>query len=245
MGEPVRTVRVVRVCGHRALDFRPRRRELPILGQRHGMLGKEPEIIAVMRGEAVHQRRDLLLLPEAAGGAYQAVRVCGSGQHQGIAWPCPQMGGQSANRCFGLTREGEVEISDVTSLAVRQAVGSILGRGKSRPRRCHIALPRQHLRFRGVSQGKMRVGCDGAVKGLDRAGVKGQRQIAALDVCVARRGRGGGQGEVISVCQHSELPPGLVEGVRQRGSRRRNMAKPSSQSRFPAPLSWMSRLGSA
>ena len=91
----------------------------------------------------------------------------------------------------------------------------------------------------------MGVGRDGAVKGLDRAGVKGQRQIAALDVSVARRGLCGGQGEVISVCQHSELPSGLVEGVRQRGSRRRNMAKPSSQSRFPARLSWMSRLGSA
>src|SRR3984893_6576184 len=69
MRESVRTMRVVRVRGHGALDFRARGRELPILGQCHGMMGKEPIIVAVMRGEAVHQRGDLVLLPDAAGGA--------------------------------------------------------------------------------------------------------------------------------------------------------------------------------
>ena len=87
MREPVRSMRVVRVCGHGALDLRPRRRELPILGQRHGMMRQEPEIVAVMRGEAVHQHRDLVLLPDAAGSADQAIGVRGSGEDQGVAWP--------------------------------------------------------------------------------------------------------------------------------------------------------------
>jgi hypothetical protein len=87
MREPVRTVRVVRVYGHRALDFRPGRRELPILGQRHCMMGKEPVVVAVMRCEAVHQRGDLVLLPDPAGGADQAIRVRGSSEHQRVARP--------------------------------------------------------------------------------------------------------------------------------------------------------------
>jgi hypothetical protein len=50
MGETVRAMRVVRVRRHRLLDLRSGRRELPILGQRHGVIGREPKIIAVVRG---------------------------------------------------------------------------------------------------------------------------------------------------------------------------------------------------
>ena len=39
MGEAMRAVRIVRVRRHGPLDLRPRRRELPILGQRHGVIG--------------------------------------------------------------------------------------------------------------------------------------------------------------------------------------------------------------
>src|SRR6266478_4993152 len=84
------------------------------LRQRHGMMGKEPEIVAVMRGEAVHQRGDLVLLPDAAGGADQAIRVRAGGEHQGVARPCCQMRVQGVDRRVGLARECEVEIPDMT-----------------------------------------------------------------------------------------------------------------------------------
>jgi hypothetical protein len=43
-----------------------------------------------------------------------------------------------------------------------------------------------------VGQGEARIGGDGTVKRLDRAGVEGQRQIAALNIGVARGGDRGG-----------------------------------------------------
>jgi hypothetical protein len=55
------------------------------------MVGEEPEIVAVMRGEAVHHHRDLVLLPDAAGSTDQAVWVRGSGEHQCVARPFGQM----------------------------------------------------------------------------------------------------------------------------------------------------------
>ena len=91
MRERVGTMRVVRVRRHGSLDLRPRGCKLPILGQRHRMMRQEPEIVAIMRGEAVHQHRDLVLLPDAAGRANQAVWVRGSGKHQRVARPCRQM----------------------------------------------------------------------------------------------------------------------------------------------------------
>ena len=111
MREAVRAMRVVRVRRHRSLDLRPGGGELPILGQRHGMMGEEPEIVAVMRGEAVHQHRDLVLLPDAAGGADQAVRVGGGGEHQRVARPCRQMRVQGGDRGVGPAREREIEIT--------------------------------------------------------------------------------------------------------------------------------------
>ena len=211
MREPVRTMRVVRVYGHGALDFRARRRELPILRKRHGMMGKEPEIVAVMRGEAVHQRGDLVLLPDAAGGADQAIRVRGGGEHQGVARRRCQMRVQGVDRRLGLAREREVEIPDMTCLALRQTGGQILGRRQGRPRCRHVAFPHQYLRLPGMGQGETGVRCDGAVKGLDRAWVKGQRQIAALDVGAARRLGGSAQSEVVSVCQHIEYSRALLK----------------------------------
>ena len=163
------------------------------------MIGQEPEIVAVMRGEAVHQHRDLVLLPDAAGGADQAVRVRGSGEHQRVARPCRQMRVQGGDRGVGPAREHEVEERDVTGLARRQTGGHVLGRRQGRPRRRHVAFPHQHLGLAGMGQGKTGVGGDGAVKGLDRAGVEGQRQIAALNVGVPRGGGGSGQGQVVSV----------------------------------------------
>src|ERR1700751_4885942 len=64
MGEAMRAVGVVRVRGQGLLDLLPSQRELSILGQPHRMIGKEPIIVAVMWGEAVHQRRDLVFLSD-------------------------------------------------------------------------------------------------------------------------------------------------------------------------------------
>src|SRR4051794_12019680 len=66
MRKAVRAMRVVWVCRYGFFDFRPRDRELPIFGQRHGMIGQEPEIVAVVWREAVHQHRNLPLLPNSA-----------------------------------------------------------------------------------------------------------------------------------------------------------------------------------
>src|SRR5215470_12100341 len=49
MGKTMRDMGVVRVRRQRSLDLRPGHRELPILGQRHRVIGREPEIIAVIR----------------------------------------------------------------------------------------------------------------------------------------------------------------------------------------------------
>jgi hypothetical protein len=77
--------------------------------------------------------------------------------------------------------------------------------------RCHIAFPHQDLRLRGMRKGEIGVGCDGAVKGLDRAWVKGQRQFAALDVGVARRPRDSAQNQVVSVCWHIAYSRALLK----------------------------------
>src|ERR1700761_6712594 len=119
MREPVCTVRVVRVRRDGLLDLRSRSRELPILGQRHGVIGQEPRIIAAVRGEAVHQHRDLVLLTDAAGGAEQAVRVRGAGEHQRVARPRRQMRAQRGERGVGPAREYEVEERDVADFPRR------------------------------------------------------------------------------------------------------------------------------
>ena len=85
------TMRVVRVSSQRSLDFRPSRRKLPVFGKRHSVIGHEPKIITVVRGQAVHQHGDLVLLSDAAGAANQAVRVRGSGDYKGVARPRRQM----------------------------------------------------------------------------------------------------------------------------------------------------------
>src|SRR6516165_9950875 len=81
MGETMRTVGVFRVRRYRTFDLRSGRRELPILGQRHGVIGREPKIVAVVRGQVVHHLRDLALLSDAAGAADHSVGVRGYGNN--------------------------------------------------------------------------------------------------------------------------------------------------------------------
>ena len=187
MRERVRPMRVVRVRRDGPLDLRPGSRELPIFGQRHGMVRQEPEIVTVMRREAIQQRRDLVLLSDAAGGADQAVRVRGSGQHHRVARPCRQVRVQGGDRRVGLAREHQFEERNVAGVALGQIGSHLSGRRQRHPRRRHAAFPQQDLRLASMGEGKTRVGGDGAIEGLDRAGVEGQRQIAALDIGVPRR----------------------------------------------------------
>jgi hypothetical protein len=92
------------------------------------MIGQEPGIVAVVRCKAVHQRRDPVLLPDAAGGANQAVRVRGTREHQGVPRPRDQMFMQPGDRANHSTRERKIEERDVAGLTRRQIGGLILGR---------------------------------------------------------------------------------------------------------------------
>ena len=121
------TMRIVRVCSDGSLDLLPGRRKLPILRERHRMISGEPKIIAVVRGQAVHQHRDLAFLSDATGAANQAVRVCGTGDYQRVARPCRQMFVQCRDRCVCSAREHQVEEPDVTGLALRQTGSHVLG----------------------------------------------------------------------------------------------------------------------
>ena len=78
---------------------------------------------------------------------------------------------------------------------------------RTRPRRHHVPSPAEHLRLAGGRQPKPGSAATGAVKGLDRAGVERQQQIAGLNVGVARDGGRARQGKAVAVCQHDGSSP--------------------------------------
>jgi len=95
-----------------------------------------------MRAEAVHQRRDLVLLPDAAEGADQSIRVtrqwARTRASRGHAAKC---GVQGVDRHVGPARERKVEIVDVIELAFRQTVGRDPWPPPRLPVPRHIAFP--------------------------------------------------------------------------------------------------------
>ena len=198
----MRRVRVSRVGGNRALDRCPSRRQSAILGQRHGMIGQEPEVVAVVRRQAVHQFGNLVLLANASGAAEQAVGVCGGRDNQRIARPRRQVRVQGGDRIVGPAGKSEIEERDVTGFSLRQARNEALGCRQRRTRGRDIAFSRQHLRLAGMGHGKTGVGGNGLVVCLSRAGVKGQREIGRLDVGVPCRSRPRGQGQPVAIRQH-------------------------------------------
>jgi hypothetical protein len=188
----MRAMRVVRVCRHRLLDLRSGRRELPILGQRHGVIGREPKIIAVVRGQTVDHLRDLALLSDTAGAADHSVGVRGYGNNQGVTRPCREMRVQGGDCRFCSAREYKIEKPDVAGFAFGQTGRKVLRR-RQRCLRCRdVALPHQYLRLAPVGQGKIRVRCNGPVISLGRAGIECQCQIGGLNVVIPRRSRRGG-----------------------------------------------------
>jgi hypothetical protein len=125
------------------------------------MVGEEPEIIAVMRSQAIHQHRDLALLSDAAGAADKAVWVCGDGDHQRVARPSRQMRVQDGDRGVGPTSEHKFEEPDVTGFALGQPLSYVPGRCQRRSRSGNIALSHQHLSLTGMGQREIRIGGDG------------------------------------------------------------------------------------
>ena len=70
-----------------------------------------------MRCDAVHQLGDLVLLPETAGAADQAVRVGGNRDHQRVEGPCRQVVTDRGDCRLSLSVRTEVKNCDVTRLA--------------------------------------------------------------------------------------------------------------------------------
>ena len=210
-------MRVVRIEGNGALDLRAGRLVLAVLRQRHGMVRQKPEIVTVVCRQAVQEVGDLVLLPDLAGGADEAVRVGGGAEHQGVARPACKVRLQRSDGGFGAAREHQIEKGQVAGLARRQTGGHGLGFLEARPCGHDVAFPHQHLCLAGMGQGEAGIGGDGAVKGLDRAGVERQQKVASLDVGVARdRGRAG-QGKAVSVCRHAGSSPIYRESYHSHG----------------------------
>src|SRR5436305_12698509 len=82
---------VARVLGEGSLDFWAGGISLSILRERHPMMGREPPIIAVARGQSVQQVQQRVFLPNATGTADQAIGECGGSEHKSIARPGVQV----------------------------------------------------------------------------------------------------------------------------------------------------------
>src|SRR6266851_9210725 len=137
-----------------------------------------------------------------------------------------QMRVQSGDCGVGPAREHELEERYVAGLASGQTGGHVLCRLQGHPRRRYLAFAHQYLGLASMGQGETGIGGDGAVKGLDRAGIEGKRKITALNVGVPRSGVDSGQRKVVSVRQHGwilqanfveNLPPSqaLTKGARR------------------------------
>jgi len=200
--DTMRAMRILLVEKHGSLDLRPRLRDTAILAERDRVIGQEPVVIAIMRGETIEQLRVLPLVSNAAGAANETVRIRCRRYHQCIARPLSQMGMQSVNRGVGLARVRKVEEPDMSRLSCGRASGDIFGRCQGRSCRSRLAFTHQDLGLAHVRNGESRIGGERAVEGLDRTGIHGERQIEALYIGVARGGGGSGHGEVIAVCEH-------------------------------------------
>jgi hypothetical protein len=155
------------------------------------VVGREPPVVAVVRGKPVQQVQQVqqrALLPGAAGTADQAVGERGRAEHDCVARPGVQMCGQRGERGLGVARHEQAEERDVAGFARGQASGERVGRRHRLARRRGVAAFQQRVRLGGMRKRKARIGGDGTIERLDRAGVHSELGLSALYVGVPRSG---------------------------------------------------------
>ena len=86
---------------------------------------------------------------------------------------------QGGDRRVRSAGEHEVEKRDVTGLPRGHAVRHALRGRESLARRHDVPFAQQDLRFTGMGEREAWIGSNGAVERHDRAGIEGQRSIAA------------------------------------------------------------------
>jgi hypothetical protein len=198
----VRRPGIFRVLGERALDLRASGVALAVLRQRHAVMRREPPIVAVARRQFVEQVEQHPLLPGPAGAADQPVGESGGGQHHDVARPGVEMPGQGGERRLAVAQHQRADIVDVTGLAVGHARAEVIGGDDRRERARPVAALQQRVRLRGIGKGEAGIGGECPVERLDRAGIHRPLFLAALDIGVTRRGRGGGKRQFVLIRQH-------------------------------------------
>ena len=86
---------------------------------------------------------------------------------------------QGGDRGVRSASEYEVEKRDVTGLPRGHAIRHALRYRESLTRRRDVPFSQQDLRFAGMGEREAWIGSNGAVERHDRAGIEGQRSIAA------------------------------------------------------------------
>ena len=157
-----------------ALDLRAGGCVVAVLGQRHAVVGGEPGVVAVVRGEAVQQGEQVRFWPARPELPIRPLvkavvpRTRASRGHSSRwVWTRGQGG-------FGVAGDQQGEIGDVAGFAGGRLGGEGVGGGYGLARRGGVAAFQQRVGAGGVREGEGGVGCDGAVEGVDGAGVHGQ-----------------------------------------------------------------------
>ena len=220
VGADVGAVGIAGIDGERALDVGERAIDPARLHLGEGQRAQVPPVLAVGGRERLEQRQQLLLSPRAAGEADEAEHAGAGREHHGIARILGQMlldGGET--RDAAAVDAGRERI-DVALLAVRQALGQLPGALGGGPGVGGTVLHLQGARQRHVRHGQALVAGDGAAEGCLRVVVGGEREVDALDVGVARSGRGRGQGVAVAILEHGRSFA-CSPGRRRDGAQRR------------------------
>ena len=181
----MRSPGVLGVLGEGSFDLWAGGLSLSILRKRHAMMGREPPIVAITRGEPLQQVEERPFLPGAAGVADQAVGERRSAEHQDIA-PGIQVRRQCGKRRFGITHGKQAEKCDVADFALGQPDHE--GIGRRHRHACCRCLPAflQRVSLGGMGEGKAGVSGDGTIERLDRTGVHGQLGVTAFCIGIPR-----------------------------------------------------------
>ena len=199
---------VVPIAREGALDDTPSLGVPAGFRDRHAVMGAEPPVVAVCRGEPVEERRQFLNAAGAARNADEAELVGGGGEDHRVGGPAFGVG---ADRGEGITVEQHLKHADMAGLAL--VGGACGGSGNGLPRGRYLAAELQQPRFAGMRQGEVRIGLDCPIERATCTGIEGQQQIAGLSVGF-RRGVGlSGQRKAVAVGGHG-ASPGAVRSAR-------------------------------